>query len=84
MGKGLIKSHLGQGLYSIELKYNRSRVDSDIAKLQRGIEQVNKDIAKVPLGDPDQKIPLLKLRKASLKKQLAYLQGVPANPTVGA
>ncbi len=81
MGEGTIISDQGYGLYSVQLNYNRSRIDAEILRLTDQIAAITTKIA--ALDDGPEKDGYL-LRKLSYEKRRAALQNLPADPTVDA
>src|SRR6056297_1657527 len=40
MGKGTIQSHLGDGLYELELQFNKDRAEAQLAKLEERYDEL--------------------------------------------
>ena len=84
MGKGQIIDNLGEGRYSVKLLYDRTKADKELAQIDRWIALNQERQDAVPSGDPEHKLPGLKLAMASLLKQKEYLLKIPPDPTVSA
>lgn len=84
MGKGEIVSNLGEGRYSVKLLNNRVKSDKALARINGWILMREEQIAALPVGDPEHKLPMLKLSKAALEKQKEYLEKIPGDQTVSA
>lgn len=84
MGKGIIQSHIGSGKYTVEVQYDRSGVDEQIAKLESVIEKLDEKIDDPDI--PEQKKRYLKAARASAQKRIDFLEGfrVPKNDTIEA
>jgi len=81
MGKGTIISSQDDGLYSVQLNYNRLHIDAQIARLNTQISAI---AAKISTLDPGTMKDLLQLRKVSYEKRLWMLEHLPDDPTVSA
>ncbi|RLB92208.1 MAG: hypothetical protein DRH26_06785, partial [Deltaproteobacteria bacterium] len=82
MGKGIIKSNLGDGAYSVELTLDRTRIDAAIAKLESEIADLN-----TLYGEEfdQEKSDILFLKITSLEKRKSFLENnMPEDPTVSA
>lgn len=84
MGKGTIISNTGEGLYSVTLLQDRSKVEAELERLNRWIALNLERTAALPPEDPGHKLPGLKLALASLTKQKEYLEKIPPDETVNA
>lgn len=84
MGKGQILSGGENGQYTVQLLYNREKALAALDRINRWITSKEEQIAAVPSGDPQHKLPGLKLALASLQKQKEYIESIPADPTVSA
>jgi len=84
MGKGQIVNDFGDGRYAVKLLQNREKADQALARIDTWIalNQTRQDA--LPPGDPEHKLPMLKLSMASLLKQKEYLLLIPADETIDA
>ena len=62
MGKARIVSHLGDGLYNIEVLHARERIDAEIARLEEQIAELaqRRDDAAQAVSDVEQEIAALR------------------------
>jgi hypothetical protein len=82
MSKGIVKSEIGDGKYSVEVQLEKGVIYKEIARLNQQIAIIEARIAGMPEGLEKE---ILKLRKLALQKRIIYLQNtnhVPENPTV--
>lgn len=85
MGKGTIVSETGDGLYAVELVYDRSAILGAIAKLEANIIAYQAII-----DNPEssaQEVAIATIKKVSSQKRIAFLEDpdhVPQNATVNA
>ena len=84
MGKGEIKSNLGDGQYSVTLLSNRDAAEENLARLDAMLADVETQIGELPIDDPDFKGPGLRLLRASIIKQKETLELIPEDQTVSA
>ncbi len=81
MGKGIIISNSGSGLYQVRLNLHRERLESEIQRITAAISALTNRIA----GETDPgKKAVLKLQKVSLGKRLQLLQAHPDDPVMAA
>jgi len=72
MGKGVIKSHIGDGKYNVEIQYDRSGIDEQITELESLIEKLDEVI-----NDPEStetQIQYAKINKFAAQKRINYLE----------
>ena len=85
MGKGTIVSETGDGLYAVELVYDRSAILGAIAKLEANII-----VYQAIIDNPEssaQEVAIATIKKVSSQKRIAFLEDpdhVPQNATVNA
>lgn len=84
MGKGTIVSGGDSGLYSVKLLHDRTKANQALDRINRWITAKEEKIASIPSGDPDKKLPGLKLSLSSLLKQKEYLLSIPEDETISA
>lgn len=79
MGKGIIKQNRGGGLYSVEIVYDRSAIDAELALLAtKRAALVDKLYAGSPAQDDE-----IRLQLMIIDKRVAFLnEKVPQNQTV--
>ena len=84
MGKGQIINNFGDGRYAVKLLQNREKADQALARIDTWIvlNQTRQDA--LLLGDPEHKLPMLKLSMASLLKQKEYLLLIPQDAIASA
>lgn len=73
MGKGTIISEIGDGRYSVQINYDRTKYNTDISNLDAKIALIDAKLIALPLEDAEQKA-ILRLTKLSYEKQKAYLE----------
>ena len=83
MGKGQIVSGGTNGLYSVQLTYERTKVVAALDQVNRWITMKEEQIDKYWYSNPE-KIPALKLALESLKKWKEFYESIPGDPTVEA
>lgn len=82
MGKGVIKSDDGEGLYQVEIKFNREYVENRIAKLEKNIEALEEQLA-TTVKYIDRQVIQLKI--TSCQKEITKLRtNVPDDYTTAA
>jgi hypothetical protein len=77
MGKGQIINNFGNGRYAVKLLQNRENSDQTLALIDTWIDSNQALQDALPPGDPEHKLPMLKLSMASLSKQKEYLLLIP-------
>lgn len=82
MGKGIIKSGGADGFYSVELTFERDRIDKTVSRIDAHIESLTSVIDTMDEGTEKE---LLKLERNSYIKKKEYLQNnMPEDPIVSA
>lgn len=78
MGKGIIKANNGGGSYTVEIVFDRARIDAELAKLAENRQKLED---KLYTGTPAQD-DLLRLQIAAIDKRVAYInEHAPENVT---
>ena len=85
MGKGTIKSGGDSGQYQVEINYDKTAYDKEVARLIAGILDLENKILEYETQGRIFEADSLKLRKASLEKRKEYIErNIPIDETISA